>query len=415
MLARSASRRTSVVPAKSPRAAKSSTVPASRTSAPTNFSALERTLGTLLAPLEHTDWQSWQRAVHGQLLELTGADSLCLYTPLADGQDAWLSPHLTDAALCAYARQAGADAEWDVIEAGFRRFAAVSGDGVAHESELLSRGELEATPFYREFLHPNRILDLTVAGVSFGGNAPARMHFANSSRRSAAEAQERRSLVRTILPAFRSSLAQWRQLGERRNELGRVLDVLPDAIMLFDTNGTLVHANPAAVTMMGLRGHLNGNETNALQIEAQRVAWGTGSLTRRSHGSLMGTPGVMSQATTLSLATREIKVDGQQYTLRGSLAPAWMLGRDPGVIVTVEVSSTKGASDADLRERYGLTARETEVARYVASGLSNQALADKLGVSFFTARNHVERLMGKMGAMNRAHIGALVRGDTAAM
>jgi DNA-binding CsgD family transcriptional regulator len=86
-------------------------------------------------------------------------------------------------------------------------------------------------------------------------------------------------------------------------------------------------------------------------------------------------------------------VNGTAYTLRGSLAPVWMLGRDPGVIVTVEATSARATSDADLRERFGLTTREVDVARLVASGLSNQALAEKLGVSFFTARNHVERLM----------------------
>jgi DNA-binding CsgD family transcriptional regulator len=30
-------------------------------------------------------------------------------------------------------------------------------------------------------------------------------------------------------------------------------------------------------------------------------------------------------------------------------------------------------------------------------------------VSFFTARNHVERLLAKLGATNRAHVGTLLR------
>jgi DNA-binding CsgD family transcriptional regulator len=197
-----------------------------------------------------------------------------------------------------------------------------------------------------------------------------------------------------------------------------VLDVLGDAVLLYDMAGVLVHATPAAVAMItgqeGASGTLRGTETNPLQIEAQRVAWNIGSLSRRANsGSLMGTPGLVPATTTLPLATRETRANGQSHTLRGSLAPSWMLGRAPGVIVTIETTSEKATSDADLRERFSLTAREVEVARLVASGLSNQALAEKLGVSFFTARNHVERLMGKMGAMNRAHIGALVRGGAA--
>ena len=380
--------------------------------------AIERTLNTLLSPLDFADWKSWQVEVHARLLELTGADSLCMYTPLAAGPAAWLSPHLSDDALCQYAVNAAADPHWDVIESAFSRFAGSTGEAVAHENDLLSREELESSAFYQEFLHPNGILDLTVAGVSFGGSAPARLHFASAKRLSAAKAAERRTLIRTILPAFRSGLAQWKQIGERRSDLGRVLNVLADAVLLYDMSGVLVHANPAAVAMIagkdGAKGTLRGTETNPLQIEAQRVAWNMGSLSRRSSsGSLIGTPGLMPATTTLPLATREARVDGQSYTLRGSLAPSWMLGRAPGVIVTIETTSAKSTSDADLRERFSLTAREVEVARLVASGLSNQALAERLGVSFFTARNHVERLMGKMGAMNRAHIGALVRGDAA--
>jgi hypothetical protein len=65
--------------------------------------ALEQTLHTLLSPMEFNDWKSWQVAVHARLLARTGADALCVYTPLATAADAWLSPHLSDAALCNYA------------------------------------------------------------------------------------------------------------------------------------------------------------------------------------------------------------------------------------------------------------------------------------------------------------------------
>lgn len=394
-----------VSPSASPRSSSVSTRPA--------LSEIERTLHTLVAPLEFEDWKSWQREVHTRLLDLTGADTLCMYTPMAAGFDAWISPHITPDVLMQYAKQAAANPDWDVIEAGFERFAGRDGEGVAHESELVPRRTLEASAFYHEFLLPNRILDITVAGVAFGGSQSARLHFSNVKRRSAAMHEQRQSLIRTVLPAFRSGLAQWRQIGERRQDLGRMLDVMADAVLLYDMAGSLVHANPAAAALMGRTHSLTGTESDRLQIEAQRVAWGMGSFSRRATGSLIGTPGAITAATTLPCATREVKVNGKSYTLRGSLAPAWMLGRDPGVIVTIESTSTKATSDADLRERFGLTTREVEVARLVASGLSNQALAEKLGVSFFTARNHVERLMGKMSAMNRAHIGALVRGDQA--
>jgi predicted ATPase/DNA-binding CsgD family transcriptional regulator len=50
----------------------------------------------------------------------------------------------------------------------------------------------------------------------------------------------------------------------------------------------------------------------------------------------------------------------------------------------------------------GLTARETEVLRLVAGGLSNRQIADALTVSEKTVENHLTSAYGKIGADNRA-------------
>ena len=52
----------------------------------------------------------------------------------------------------------------------------------------------------------------------------------------------------------------------------------------------------------------------------------------------------------------------------------------------------------------GLTEREREVARLVAQGKSNRALADELVVSERTVEKHVERIMFKLGFSSRAQI-----------
>jgi DNA-binding CsgD family transcriptional regulator len=50
----------------------------------------------------------------------------------------------------------------------------------------------------------------------------------------------------------------------------------------------------------------------------------------------------------------------------------------------------------------GLTAREVEVLRLVARGLSNKEIADRLVISRKTASNHVEHVYAKIGVSNRA-------------
>jgi DNA-binding NarL/FixJ family response regulator len=64
-------------------------------------------------------------------------------------------------------------------------------------------------------------------------------------------------------------------------------------------------------------------------------------------------------------------------------------------------SRSPAASSPDLDQ---LTEREREVMALVAAGLSNDEIAAKLVVSPATAKTHVSRAMGKLGARDRAQL-----------
>jgi DNA-binding NarL/FixJ family response regulator len=53
----------------------------------------------------------------------------------------------------------------------------------------------------------------------------------------------------------------------------------------------------------------------------------------------------------------------------------------------------------------GLTAREVEVLRLLARGLSNKEIASRLVIAPKTVGNHVEHIYAKIGASNRAGAG----------
>jgi DNA-binding NarL/FixJ family response regulator len=64
----------------------------------------------------------------------------------------------------------------------------------------------------------------------------------------------------------------------------------------------------------------------------------------------------------------------------------------------------------DLRQRFGLTRREVEVAKLLALGRSNQAIARELKISSHTARHHTQRILSKLEVHSRAEAGAKLRG-----
>lgn len=217
----------------------------------------------------------------------------------------------------------------------------------------------------------------------------------------------RAALIRVAVPAFRAGLSAWRQLAARRAELAAVLDVLPDAVMVYDASGALVHANPKAAELVSDDGRdVAGRK---VREEAQRIAWALGATLRRAKGR----PMTAAVRQPVLPALREVRSGARMLRLRGTLAPAWMLGSEAGVLVTAAFETIAPLTDDELRSRFGLSAREVEVARLVATGLSNQELAERLGVSYFTARNHVERLLSKLGVGSRTRVGALLRNEAA--
>jgi len=176
---------------------------------------------------------------------------------------------------------------------------------------------------------------------------------------------------------------------------------------MYDASGALVHANSRAAQLFGMPG--SAGVGAQVRTEAQRMAW---SLAASAQRSISSAPSASNGANAPTL--REVRADGRVYHLRGTLATGWMPGGEAGVLVTAAFELVNPLTDVELRSRYGLSAREVEVARLVATGLSNQEVADQLGVSYFTARNHVERVLSKLGVGNRARVGAVIRNEAAA-
>ncbi|MGZ8412580.1 MAG: response regulator [Gemmatirosa sp.] len=74
-----------------------------------------------------------------------------------------------------------------------------------------------------------------------------------------------------------------------------------------------------------------------------------------------------------------------------------------------ETPDVIGYTDEELVTRFGLTLRQAAVARLLARGLTNPEIAEALAISRFTARNHAEQVLSKLGVVSRGRVAAALR------
>jgi DNA-binding CsgD family transcriptional regulator len=95
------------------------------------------------------------------------------------------------------------------------------------------------------------------------------------------------------------------------------------------------------------------------------------------------------------LGARPLAEDAERTALRAGLS--------------VAAEGTVADSPADTGKRFGLTARELDVLRLIAAGLSNRQIGNELFISSNTAGVHVSRILAKLGAATRTQAAAIAR------
>jgi DNA-binding NarL/FixJ family response regulator len=98
--------------------------------------------------------------------------------------------------------------------------------------------------------------------------------------------------------------------------------------------------------------------------------------------------------------------------IRGSLTEMRELRgklREQGAQFKTAETNGNARPQVNASPDYGLTRREYEVARLLAEGRSNAAIARELQISAHTARHHTQRVLSKLKVHSRAAAGAKLR------
>jgi predicted ATPase/DNA-binding CsgD family transcriptional regulator len=154
------------------------------------------------------------------------------------------------------------------------------------------------------------------------------------------------------------------------------------------------------------------------------LAWVAASSGRLERAALLlGAGAALSQEHGIVLFPfAQVHHDACQATVRAGLDDAryrscWeagqMLGREQVVAAALEDALAPGRlapTTAVASNRAELSARELEVARLVAIGLSNPAIAAELFLSVATVKTHVSHILGKLGLQSRVQLAGWLAG-----
>lgn len=201
--------------------------------------------------------------------------------------------------------------------------------------------------------------------------------------------------LQLLVPAFVRGVGLLRASLDREGSLLAHLDGLRQPIALYDSSGRPKHRNRALRSLL------------ADEPEADRIGAAMDDLAMkfvvRSRGSQRAQDPVGLEV------ERRIDTRARSFALWGGYGPT-VSGGDSSVLVQLKPLGPVLPRPQTVRKRYGLTAREAEVALLLAQGHSDKAVARSLDISWHTARTYTKNILGKLEVSSRAEIGlALLR------
>ena len=356
------------------------------------LSLLGNALTVTAAPLAYTRTSDWRTAVRHAVEPLLGADKSVSGLEIG-GEPFFESPVDDTQAWQIYVESGFADERGD-RRIG-RRGPEVANMAMVHDVPGLRRSEL-----YNEFVRPYSMFHpVSIQLVIAGSPVPACISFFHVTERARPFDERAVAILDLVRPVFRASVELLTRLDGTRcgPAFSELVDALPDAAALYTASGQLLHESPSLTRLLA----------------TEPLAWRVRGAITASARALVGNGAVGAPKSVVppvgAPAAFEVRGARMRYAVRGSLlAAAPAVARDAATIVFVCAAPPCARSDAELQDRFALTAREVEVVRLLAVGRSAREVAATLGISYFTARHHIEHLLAKLGVRTRAAVAAAI-------
>ena len=355
---------------------------------------LQASFRALLSPFDHPTMDAWRVAVNRTLQPLFGADMATFAIPPSNGEREYLSEQIDYYAL------KPSYPEWlEICEPQFRTIERAVAIGAFSRKMLYlpNWSWFHRSAYYNDFVVPLRAYDSIGIHVRTGReNRVCCLLFHHERPTGKRFGRRGIALARLILPVFKTAVRTCLQLREHHADVSSAIDGLSDGILLADSTGRPLHQNPALGQMLVVDpardrlGLVIGDMAGALARFARLPA-------HTDAGAFRGS------------VSRTVDTGFASYRLRASYMASPLDGAETVVLVIVERAASSVPSQSIMRERFGLTQRECQVAEFLARGKSDAAIAQALGISAHTARHHAENVRLKLGIHSRDDVEAALR------
>jgi len=203
----------------------------------------------------------------------------------------------------------------------------------------------------------------------------------------------------TLLSDSLKRVLELRSLLIQNNLLSRALETTSNSVLLFDNEGSILFANPSADQLL------------SRQTEDELLGSGNNRSPQPLFTLLSSiVEQVASRDGTDSVWNGTIELEkGRIMACEVSAVPSPASEGPDAVLVTLQ--PTESESDTRIQEfasRHGLSPREQEVLHLVGRGLTTAAMADELGISPHTIRDHLKHLYRKTGTKGRNELFGLI-------
>ena len=194
-------------------------------------------------------------------------------------------------------------------------------------------------------------------------------------------------------------------------QLAAVLNIMPNAALLLDARGHIIHANLAAESLLGAGDGLSFDRDGRLQLAAV-LPTESGALTRALALALdvaAGASIALAEPVRITRPSGAAPLVVIPIPLPPPAFALWELSDTGRVLVLiVDPSAQSGSAASILRKAFGLTATEARVAALVGSGLGGPQTARALGIAPATVKTHLARCFEKIGIRSQVQLAQII-------